>query len=161
MFCGDAMNVHLFVPVALTRAVLPIMRSQSSGTIVQMSSQGAGEVAPFGIRVMIVEPSRFRTSFHHDVQETAVHGAYRDVLAAIRADLAGADGVQEGDPVRAAALIVDLVRGDRVPLRLPLGAEAVQRIGASYRSNLEALEQWADLARSADFAGTVPAQRPI
>ncbi|TDE10972.1 SDR family oxidoreductase [Jiangella asiatica] len=184
----EAMELHFFVPAALVRAVLPVMREQGSGTIVQMSSQGgrmsfpgvgaysagkfalegwsealAGEVAPFGVRVMIVEPSRFRTAFNAaDVLAvTDVSPVYRDVLATVRGDLAGADGIQEGDPVRAADVIVDLVHGDGPPLRLPLGAEAVERIGASYGANLTALRQWADTARATDFPDAPPSSRPV
>lgn len=183
-----ALDLHLFGPAALVRAVLPTMRKQLRGTIVQMSSQGgrisfpgvgaysagkfalegwsealAGEVAPFGIRVMLVEPSRFRTAFNQSDVLTfaASSSAYRDALGAVRADMAAADGRQEGDPAKAAELIVDLARGDDVPLRLPLGAEAVQRIGASYRQNLDALERWAEVARGTDFADAAPSARPI
>jgi NAD(P)-dependent dehydrogenase (short-subunit alcohol dehydrogenase family) len=180
------MDLHLFGPAALVRAVLPAMRAQRSGTIVQMSSQGgrisfpgvsaysaskfalegwseslAGEVAPFGIRVMIVEPSRFRTGFHDSLEFTATADAYGDSLAAIRTDMAGIAGRQEGDPDKAARIIADLVAGDEVPLRLPLGAEAVQRLSAAHRDGLEAIERLADLARSADFAGVAPSVRPV
>ncbi|WP_017601530.1 SDR family oxidoreductase, partial [Nocardiopsis lucentensis] len=131
---GDAqlrelMDLHLFGPAALVRAALPAMRARSTGTIVQMSSQGgrmsfpgvaaysaskfalegwsealAGEVAQFGIRVMIVEPSRFRTDFNASgtLEFAEASETYRDLLAAVRADMAGADGTQEGDPARAA-----------------------------------------------------------
>lgn len=184
----EAMDLHLFVPAALVRAVLPTMRGQGSGTIIQMSSQGgrvsfpgagaysagkfalegwsealAGEVAPFGIRVMMVEPSRFRTGFNQpDVLAFAESSpAYREALRAMRADLAQVDGVQEGDPAKAAEVIVDVTRGGEVPLRLPLGAEAVQRIGNGYRANLEALEKWADIARGTDFADAPPSNRPV
>jgi NAD(P)-dependent dehydrogenase (short-subunit alcohol dehydrogenase family) len=124
---------------------------------------GAAEVAPFGIRVMLVEPSRFRTAFNASdaLAVTEASDVYRDVLAAVRADLTGADGTQEGDPDRAAAVIADFVHGDDIPLRLPLGSEAVERIGASYHTNLSSLHQWADTARSADFPDAVPADRPI
>jgi len=93
----DMLEQHVVGPAALTRAVLPHMRERSAGNIVQVSSQGgrvsfpgagsysagkfalegwsealAGEVAPFGIRVLIVEPSRFRTGFNNaDVLEIA------------------------------------------------------------------------------------------
>ncbi|TDP88908.1 SDR family oxidoreductase [Labedaea rhizosphaerae] len=177
----ESMELHLFVPVALTQAVLPIMRRQGGGTIVQMSSQGgrrsfpgvgaytcakfalegwsealAGEVAPFGVRVMIVEPSRFRTAFNEAgvLAFAEVSEVYRDVLAEVRARMATADGVQEGDPDAAATVIADLVHSDAVPLRLPLGAEAVEQIGTSYRTNLALLEQWAEVARGTDFAPT-------
>ena len=85
----DMLDQHLLGPAAFVRAVVPVMRAAGSGSIVQMSSQGgrisfpavgsysagkfalegwsealSGEVAPFGIRVLIVEPSRFRTEFN-------------------------------------------------------------------------------------------------
>lgn len=184
----DLMDLHLHGPAALVRAALPVMRTQGAGTIVQMSSQGgrmsfpgvsaysaskfalegwsealAGEVAPFGIRVMIVEPSRFRTGFNAaDVLEFAeASEIYRGVLAAVRADLAGADGRQEGDPARAAEIIVSLVHGDEVPLRLPLGREAVKRLSGTYQRGLADVERWAEVAASADFADAPASVRPI
>jgi NAD(P)-dependent dehydrogenase (short-subunit alcohol dehydrogenase family) len=184
----EQLALHLFGPAALVRAVLPTMREQKSGTIVQLSSQGgrmsfpgvgaysaskfalegwsealAGEVAPFGVRVLVVEPSRFRTSFNTPdaLGFAAPSDTYADVLAPVRADMAGADGAQEGDPVRAAEIVVRLAHAETVPLRLPLGAEAVQRISAAYRRGLAEVEQWADLARSADFDDVLPSSRPI
>lgn len=190
---GDAqlrelMDLHLFGPAALVRAALPTMHARGSGTIVQMSSQGgrmsfpgvaaysaskfalegwseslAGEVGPFGIRVMIVEPSRFRTDFNaaETLEFTESSERYRDLLAAVRADMAGADGRQEGDPVRAAEIIVGLVHGDEVPLRLPLGREAVERISGVHRRGLAEVERWAATARSADFEGVPASARPV
>lgn len=184
----DLMDLHLFGPAALVRAALPVMRAQGGGTIVQMSSQGgrmsfpgvstysaskfalegwsealAGEVAPFGIRVMLVEPSRFRTAFNAaDVLDyTDVSQTYREILADVRADMSSADGLQEGDPVKAAQIIVSLAHSEQVPLRLPLGAEAVERLTATYRRGLDEVNQWADLARSADFTDAPASLRPI
>lgn len=184
----ELMDLHLFGPAALVRAALPAMRVRGSGTIVQMSSQGgrmsfpgvaaysaskfalegwsealAAEVAPFGIRVMIVEPSRFRTDFNAaDVLELAEPSeTYRDLLAAVRADMSAADGAQEGDPARAAEIIVSLAHSDEVPLRLPLGREAVERISRAYRRGLDEVERWAETARSADFEGVPASVRPI
>jgi NAD(P)-dependent dehydrogenase (short-subunit alcohol dehydrogenase family) len=184
----ELMDLHLFGPAALVRAALPVMRAQGGGTIVQMSSQGgrmsfpgvstysaskfalegwsealAGEVAPFGIRVMLVEPSRFRTAFHAaDVLDfTDTSQTYREILADVRADMAGADGIQEGDPAKAAQIIVSLAHSDEVPLRLPLGAEAVRRVTAAYQRGLDEVARWADLARSADFPDVAASVRPI
>jgi NAD(P)-dependent dehydrogenase (short-subunit alcohol dehydrogenase family) len=184
----DLMDLHLFGPAALVRASLPVMRAQGAGTIVQMSSQGgrtsfpgvsaysaskfalegwsealAGEVAPFGIRVLLVEPSRFRSAFiAADVLDfTDVSPTYREILGDVRADMAGADGTQEGDPVKAAQIIVSLAHSDEVPLRLPLGAEAVERLTATYQRGLDGVAQWAELARSADFTGVAASVRPI
>lgn len=182
----DLMALHLFGPAALVRAALPSMRAQGSGTIIQMSSQGgrisfpgvsaysaskfalegwseslAGEVAPFGVRVMIVEPSRFRTGFHGALEFTEADAVYGDTLAAVRTDMAGVDGRQEGDPDKAARIITDLVASDDLPLRLPLGAEAVERLYAAHRRGLDEIERLADLARSADFEGMAPSVRPV
>jgi NAD(P)-dependent dehydrogenase (short-subunit alcohol dehydrogenase family) len=123
----------------------------------------SGEVAPFGIRVMLIEPSRFRTSFNAaDVLAfTPVSETYSDALAAVRTDMADADGIQEGDPAKAADIIVSRAHSDEVPLRLALGREAVERISGVYRRGLAEVEQWADLARSADFAGAAASSRPI
>ncbi|MFI6300041.1 SDR family NAD(P)-dependent oxidoreductase [Nonomuraea sp. NPDC050790] len=190
---GDAalrelMDLHLFGPAALVRAALPPMRAQGAGTIVQMSSQGgrmsfpgvsaysaskfalegwsealAGEVAPFGIRVMIVEPSRFRTGFNGAgvLEFAAASPTYREVLDRVRADMAGTDGHQEGDPVRAAEIIVSLAHADEVPLRLPLGREAVERISGVHARGLAEVERWAEIARGADFPGVPASVRPI
>lgn len=182
------MDLHLFGPAALVRAALPIMRAQGCGTIVQMSSQGgrmsfpgvstysaskfalegwsealAGEVAPFGIRVMLVEPSRFRTAFNaaEVLDFTAISPTYREILTDVRADMSGADGNQEGDPVKAAQIIVSLAHSEEVPLRLPLGAEAVERLTAAYRRGLDGVGQWAELARSADFTDIATSVRRI
>ncbi|CDO07021.1 SDR family NAD(P)-dependent oxidoreductase [Mycolicibacterium cosmeticum] len=184
----DLMELHLFGPAALVRAALPVMRAQRSGTIVQMSSQGgrmsfpgvstysaskfalegwsealAGEVAPFGIRVMLVEPSRFRTAFNAAgvLDFTEISTTYRDILHDVRADMAGADGVQEGDPAKAAEIIVSFAHAEVVPLRLPLGAEAVERLTATYQRGLDEVNQWALLAGSADYADSTPSARPI
>jgi NAD(P)-dependent dehydrogenase (short-subunit alcohol dehydrogenase family) len=182
----DMLAQHLFGPAALVRAVLPHMRAARSGTIVQMSSQGgrlsfpavgsysaakfalegwsealSGELAPFGIRVLIVEPSRFRTGFNAaDVLlASAERPEYDGVIGAIRADMAGADGVQEGDPVRAAAAIRHVVDAPEAPLRLPLGGEAVRNLTASYEHHLDEVRRWRQVSESADFPDAAPAVR--
>ncbi len=182
----DLLAQHLLGPAAYVRAVLPHMRAAGSGAIIQMSSQGgrlsfpavgsysaakfalegwsealAGEVAPFGIRVLIVEPSRFRTEFSSPgVLRTAPPDPlYQRVSGRIRADLAGADGRQEGDPVRAAAVIRRMLGEPDAPLRLPLGAEAVRNLAASYQRSLDDVQRWAQVSESADFPGLPPAVR--
>ncbi|WP_405485281.1 SDR family NAD(P)-dependent oxidoreductase [Nocardia sp. NBC_00511] len=177
---------HLFGPAAYVRAVLPHLRGRRSGAIVQMSSQGgrmsfpavgsysagkfalegwsealAGEVAPFGIRVLIVEPSRFRTAFNAaDVLETAQRSSiYDEVIGAVRVNMAEADGRQEGDPARAARVIRDMLEHPDAPLRLPLGAEAVRNLTRVYRGALDDVEKWAAVSESADYPGMAPAVR--
>jgi NAD(P)-dependent dehydrogenase (short-subunit alcohol dehydrogenase family) len=182
----DMLAQHLLGPAALTRAVLPRFRAQRAGSIVQMSSQGgrisfpavgsytaakfalegwsealAGEVAPFGVRVLIVEPSRFRTEFNASgvLRAASRAPAYDDVLVAVRADMAGADGIQEGDPARAAAIIRDVLVAEAAPLRLPLGAEAVRRLSSAYERALADVRAWASVSESSDFPGMAPATR--
>ncbi|MFD4366665.1 hypothetical protein [Rhodococcus sp. NPDC058521] len=79
----------------------------------------------------------------------------------MRTDMAAADGIQEGNPVQAAKVIVDLAHSDQIPLRLPLGAEAVERIGTSYRANLESLQEWAEIARGTDFTDGSESSRTV
>ncbi|MBE1878268.1 SDR family NAD(P)-dependent oxidoreductase [Myceligenerans pegani] len=182
----DMLDQHLFGPAAYVRAVLPHLRERGSGAIVQMSSQGgrmsfpavgsysagkfalegwsealAGEVAPFGIRVLVVEPSRFRTAFNaSDVLRQAERNtAYDGVTGAVRANMTEADGVQEGDPGRAAAVIREMLDRPDAPLRLPLGAEAVRNLTRAYRRALDDVGAWAAVSESADFPGMPPAVR--
>jgi NAD(P)-dependent dehydrogenase (short-subunit alcohol dehydrogenase family) len=174
----DLMEVHFFGPAALTRAVLPHMRQQRSGAIVQISSLGgrmafagvgaysatkfaleglsealAAEVAPFGIKVLIVEPGVFRTRLHRTGtrQETAAIPAYNDIIGPVRAQLAGLDGQQPGDPAKAAAAILSALGTDTTPLRLPLGNDAADAITASLDATRAELAAWEPVTRSTDF----------
>lgn len=150
------METNFFGAITITKEFLPLMRQQGSGHIVQISSQAgfraapgfgvynaskfalegfsealAQEVAPFGIRVTIVEPGPFRTEFLgtsmkmaqqkiETYQSTPVAGMYNYVVSN--------NGKQEGDPVKAAQAIVDYVYSDTKALRLPLGKAPVQGI---------------------------------
>jgi NAD(P)-dependent dehydrogenase (short-subunit alcohol dehydrogenase family) len=176
------LEVNVLGPMALTRALLPHLRERGAGHIVQMSSVGgvignpghaayamtkfaleglsealAGEVAPFGIRVTIVEPGPFRTGFAgRSMRFAAPNPAYAGTPAGLlRGRMGEQDGNQPGDPVRAATTIVDWVHGglggEHVPLRLPLGENAVRRIGVRLRERLAELDRVADLARSTDY----------
>lgn len=184
----EVLELNFFAAAALTRAVLPGMRERKSGTVIQMSSQGgrlsypgvgaysaskfalegwsealAAEMAPFGVRVVLVEPSRFRTGFNtsHSLGMATTMDAYADVVGPVRADLSGADGIQEGDPARAAVILADLAQADDVPLRLPLGTEAVARLGQCYERELANVLDWAEVARGADFPGMPAAARAV
>jgi len=85
--------------------------------------------------------------------------AYDDVVGAVRANMAEADGVQEGDPHRAAAAIREVLAAPDAPLRLPLGAEAVRNLTRVYQRSLDDVRAWADVSESADFPGMRPALR--
>ncbi len=73
--------------------------------------------------------------------------------------MAEADGVQEGDPARAARVIRDVLDAPDAPLRLPLGAEAVRNLTRVYRAALDDVGKWASVSGSADFPNMPPAVR--
>jgi NAD(P)-dependent dehydrogenase (short-subunit alcohol dehydrogenase family) len=171
------MDTMFFGAIALTQAVLPHLRAQGSGTIVQMSSMGgqmtapgfgpycaakfaleamsealAGEVAPLGIRVVIVEPGSFRTAFAGDrLHRAGALDAYADTVGQTRAFMAGQDGTQAGDPAKAAAAVVAIVAAPEAPLRLALGEDAVQGIGAALDARRAELDAWAATSATTDF----------
>ncbi|WP_232383639.1 oxidoreductase [Actinomadura violacea] len=173
----DLMDLHFFGPAALTRAVLPHMRAQGSGAVVQLTSQGgrlsfpgvggysatkfalegltealAAEVAPFGIKVMIVEPGAFRTSFAGGgLQMTAEMPEYAATVGQVRKGLPDSDGKQPGDPAKAAAAILTALDAEDTPLRLPLGSDAADAVAASLDGLQKELAAWEPLIRSTDF----------
>ncbi|HEX2604464.1 MAG TPA: oxidoreductase [Oxalicibacterium sp.] len=171
-------EINVWGLTQMTRAVLPIMRKQRSGHIVNISSMSgiasfpavsfyngskfaveglseslAQEVAPLGIKVLIVEPGPFRTDWAgRSADEAPVEIADYDATAGARMrTMRGYSGKQPGDPQRAAAIIVQTVESPNPPLRLLLGKMA---LGVA-RSKLEAMrkdfEQWAEVSESADF----------
>ncbi|MFF2513648.1 oxidoreductase [Streptomyces sp. NPDC058086] len=148
-------DLHVFGPAALVRAVLPYMRAERSGAIVQMSSMGgqmsfagfsaysgtkfalegmsealADEVKEFGIRVLIVEPGAFRTALMDSTRAGVSPdlGVYDDSVGATRRMVETADGTQPGDPAKAAALVLAALDAEHTPLRLPLGDDAVTAV---------------------------------
>jgi NAD(P)-dependent dehydrogenase (short-subunit alcohol dehydrogenase family) len=173
----DLMDLHFFGPAALTRAVLPHMRAQKSGAIVQLTSMGgrlsfagvgaysatkfalegltealAAEVAPFGIKVMIVEPGAFRTGFAGGaLAQTAQLDAYADSVGAFRSDLPASDGKQPGDPAKAAAAILTALADENTPLRLPLGNDAFDYIQQHVVAEQKELAAWEQVGRAVDF----------
>ncbi|MFF4369219.1 oxidoreductase [Streptomyces sp. NPDC001594] len=175
----DLMELHFFGPAALIRAVLPHMRERRSGAIVQMSSMGGrlsfpgvgaysatkfalegltealrGEVAPFGIKTLIVEPGAFRTGFAGGAalqQSAGVLPAYADTVGAVRSGLPDSDGKQPGDPVKAAAAILAALDAPETPLRLALGNDALDAILAHADAAREEARTWEPVSRGTDF----------
>jgi NAD(P)-dependent dehydrogenase (short-subunit alcohol dehydrogenase family) len=170
----DLFDLHFFAPAALTRAVLPQMREQGGGTIVQMSSVGGqvtapgfgaycatkfalegltetlrDEVAPFGIRTMIVEPGAFRTGlFRKDAAYFSDEMAeYEETVAPTRAYVRGEHLKQPGDPALAANAILQALDSDEPPLRLVLGADAIGNIRGRFDRLQEELNRWEDVGR--------------
>ena len=174
------MDVMFFAPVNLVQAVLPGMRQRRRGAIVQISSMGgqvsmpgfgaycaakfalegisdalAGEVAPYGITVLIVEPGAFATSFGATrSQMSPDSGHYEDTVGPQRRAVASMNGSQPGDPVKAAAAILEALDAADPPLRLALGADAVEHIGSTLDARRAELDEWAPLSRSTSRSTT-------
>jgi NAD(P)-dependent dehydrogenase (short-subunit alcohol dehydrogenase family) len=173
-------EANLFGVVNVTRAALPVLRAQRAGHIVQFSSVGGrvggspgmgayqtakfavegfsevlnAEVKPLGITVLIVEPGPFRTEWstssmvRHDVGPD-----YDRTVGEMNRMREATAATWPGDPVRAAKIIVDVVGMAEPPLRLLLGARAVEAAERSSRERAEEAATWAELSRSADFPG--------
>jgi NAD(P)-dependent dehydrogenase (short-subunit alcohol dehydrogenase family) len=162
----------------MTRAVLPGMRARRSGFIVNVSSIGGfvgfpgvgyynatkfavngfsealqKELAPLGIKVMVVQPSGFRTDWAGRSANDAPHKIedYAETAGANQAAIRGYSGNQPGDPVRAAKAIVEAVESKNPPFNFFLGRAALRNA----RLRLEALqsdvETWAEVTEGADF----------
>jgi NAD(P)-dependent dehydrogenase (short-subunit alcohol dehydrogenase family) len=147
-------ETNLFGPVNVTRAVLPIMREQRRGVIVTISSTGgitgqafvsayssakfgvegwmeslAPEVAPFGIRTMLVEPGFFRTELLTDESTKWPEASINDYAENTRRTVSAwkkMDGQQGGDPAKLARALVELATRPEPPVRWPAGADAVE-----------------------------------
>jgi NAD(P)-dependent dehydrogenase (short-subunit alcohol dehydrogenase family) len=171
------LEVNLLGTMNVTRAVLPSLRAQGSGHLVQISSLGglagfAGnsaysaskfalegwsevlsrELAPFGINVTIVEPGGFRTEWAgRSMIKAAPLAAYDVVMTERRAGMEQANGRQPGDPARAAQAIIAVIESEHPPLRLPLGTDAVTIIRQHLQQQLSDLDRWESLSRSTDF----------
>jgi NAD(P)-dependent dehydrogenase (short-subunit alcohol dehydrogenase family) len=175
----DLMDLHFFSPVALTRAVLPGMRSRGSGAIVQISSMGgrmsfagvsaysaskfalegwsealAAEVSPFGIQVLIVEPGAFRTGLQGGAMRmTAPLPAYDSIVGPVRKMQEDYNGTQPGDPQKAAAAVLAALGSDSPPLRLVLGRDAAEAISAADARTRAEFEAWEQVTRGTDLSG--------
>jgi NAD(P)-dependent dehydrogenase (short-subunit alcohol dehydrogenase family) len=147
-------ETNLFGPVNVTRAVLPVMRAHRRGLIVTISSTGgisgqafvsaysaakfgvegwieslAPEVAPFGIRTMLVEPGFFRTELLTDDSTKWPEASIDDYAEKTRQTVIawkGMNGLQGGDPAKLAKALVQLASRAELPLRWPAGADAVE-----------------------------------
>ncbi|MFL6661282.1 MAG: SDR family oxidoreductase [Rhizobacter sp.] len=166
----------LFGPMNLTRAVLPVMRRQRSGLLLTISSTAgisggmfltayaaakfgiegwmeslAPEVAPFGIRTMLVEPGFFRTELLSAGSTTYASPAIDDYAERTRETVAAwsaMDGKQGGDPVKLAKALVTLADLEAPPERFAAGADAVQAFEAKAQALLAQAEKHRTLSSS-------------
>jgi len=169
---------NVFGLLAVTRAILPHMRRQRSGHILNISSIGgfaasagwgvynstkfavegltealAIELKPLGIYATIIEPGFFRTDFL-DGQSLAVSPAqipdYHETAGAMRNFAAGANHAQPGDPAKLAAALMVLVDQPEPPVRMPFGSDTIKRIEAKMAFVAQELDRWRNLAISTD-----------
>ncbi len=148
------LETNLFGPLNVTRAVLPVMRDQRSGLVVTMSSTAGlvgqefctayaaskfgvegwmesltPEIAPFGIRTMLVEPGFFRTELLTPESTSYAEPSIEDYAERTTQTVAvwnSMNGKQGGDPAKLAAALVQLAGQDEPPLRWAAGADAVE-----------------------------------
>jgi len=172
--------VNVLAPIAVIRAVLPMLRRRRSGHIINLSSiaglapaPGAGlyaaskaalwalsqslaqEVEPFGISVTVVSPGPFRTEF---LSARSVHQTgdlAQDYQSTVTGDALGRlmrrAGIQTGDPDRAAQALIEIVNSPKPPVDLLLGADALARL-QEQRSRFEReVQDWRHLTVGADF----------
>jgi NAD(P)-dependent dehydrogenase (short-subunit alcohol dehydrogenase family) len=171
---------HHGSPVALIRLVLAHMRAQGGGAIVQMSSVGGqitapgfgaycatkfalegltqafnDEVASFGIRALIVEPGAFRTGlFRPDAAyQSDAMPEYAATVGPTRAYVNGNNGLQPGDPAKAAQAILSALDADEPPLRLVLGGDAIDNIRARLDQLTAELTRWEAVGRQTAIEG--------
>lgn len=172
-------ETNVFGLLAVTRAVLPHLRRQRSGHILNLSSLGGyqsgpafgvycstkfaveglsealhAELAPLGISVTVVEPGYFRTEFLESksvVESPTVIADYAETSGKVRAFAKAVSLQQPGDPVRFAQAVLALVASPHPPLRLPLGSDAVATIEAKHAFVTRELGDWRAVAVSTDF----------
>jgi NAD(P)-dependent dehydrogenase (short-subunit alcohol dehydrogenase family) len=167
-------ETNLFGPLNVTRAVLPVMRAQRSGLVVTFSSIAgiAGgefnsayaaskfalegwmesltpEVAPFGIRTMLVEPGFFRTELLEDTSTTWPEPSIDDYAERTRQTVVAwqrMNGKQSGDPAKLATALVQLAGQEEPPLRWVAGADAVEAVEQKARTLLAQADAHRDLS---------------
>ena len=173
-------ETNFFGALRVTQAVLPHLRLQRSGHIVNISSVAgrapaagsglyaaskcalaglsealAAEVAPLGVGVTIVEPGAFRTDFlsSSSIRTVPVQIADYDGTAGASLDrLVPMDGLQLGDPYLAVAAIIDAVEAPEPPLHLVLGSDSLERSRANIAALVGDLDRWEHVSRATAFS---------
>lgn len=177
-------EVNCFGVIEMTRAVLPLMRQQKSGHIVNITSIGGlasiggfalycstkfavegfaeglrDEVKPLGINVTIVEPGAFRTEFagNANVRPETEIDDYKPVIDPIRAYLYDNHQKQPGDPKKAALAIIQAVESENPPLRLLLGADAYGMWERKRKEERQEFAEWKEIGINTAYEDAVVA----
>jgi NAD(P)-dependent dehydrogenase (short-subunit alcohol dehydrogenase family) len=169
-------ETNLFGPLNVTRAVLPVMRAQRSGLVVTMSSTAGligqeftsayaaskfavegwmesltPEVAPFGVRTMVVEPGFFRTDLLTPESTSYAEPSIEDYAERTRQTVAawtGMNGLQGGDPAKLARGLVQLAGSQEPPVRWVAGADAVAGVEQKAKDLLAQVDAHRELSSS-------------
>jgi NAD(P)-dependent dehydrogenase (short-subunit alcohol dehydrogenase family) len=175
----DVFETNFFGTWNVIRAVLPHLRANRSGHIVNFSSiggitgsMGNGlynaskfaveglsealeiELKPFGVTVTIVEPGYFRTDFlsSSSIKQAAmVTNVYAETAGAVRNAASPRSGSQPGDPAKAVAVVIEAVESNVPPLRLPMGPDAFSRIEAKITRIEQEISRWEKAASDTQF----------
>jgi NAD(P)-dependent dehydrogenase (short-subunit alcohol dehydrogenase family) len=173
------LETNLYAPIEVTRAVLPYMRKQRSGRILQISSIGgrvgnagltmyqaakfglggfsealAKEVAPLGILVTCVEPGGFRTDWAGSSMSYASQVEGYETTVDQRTNLfTSGKFIPMGDPDKAAKVMVELVENPKPPVHLVLGSEAIGMLKQADAVRQEELQKWLPVSVSTDYDG--------
>ncbi|WP_343728765.1 oxidoreductase [Duganella sp.] len=171
-------ETNVFGLLNVSRAVLPVMRRQGSGHVINISSVGgyssyagwgvygstkfaveglseamASELEPLGIKVTVVEPGFFRTDFLDATSLVATRdriASYAATVGAMRDFAADVNHAQPGDPVKLASALLQLADSATPPVRLQLGSDTVQRVRAKNQFVEKEMAAWLDVALSTD-----------
>ena len=177
----EVYGVNVFGLLNVTRAVLPVMRAQGSGRIINIGSMGGfasfaatgiyastkfavegiteslnGDLANSGITATVIEPGQFRTDFMDpsSMRFTAAERipAYdQTVTGLIETFRNSGNHTQAGDPRKAAEIVVQVASADPPPVRVPLGKDAVQRVEKKLAQVAAELALWRTIGESTDF----------
>lgn len=176
----DLFNTNVFGLLNVIRAIVPYMRAQSSGHIINLSSIGgyasypgwgvycatkfavealteslAYELKPLGVLATTVEPGFFRTDFLDSSSLVSTKNSfaeYAGTVGAMREFAASANHAQPGDPAKLSQAILTLADSENPPLRLPLGSDTVHKLIEKNRFVEKELDTWRELAASTDYA---------
>ena len=176
-------DANFFGVVNLTRAALPVMRRQRCGRIINISSVGgriatpglsayqsakwavggftealAQEVAPFGVKVISVEPGGMRTEWGQIAasQIPELLPDYKPSVGAVLEMLTPHLNQALGNPVKVAQVILRLAAHDHPPAHLLLGGDALEYCGAADAARKSAADLWRNVSQSTDFSAADP-----
>jgi short-subunit dehydrogenase len=182
---SNIFSVNVLAVMEVTKRVIPVMREQASGHIINIGSVAGFAGAPgwaiysatkaaiaafsevlaldvkeFGIKVTVIEPSGFRTGFLTE-SSLALIPNVTDGYNAVKdtqTSYLSANGSQPGDPERAAEIFIELAESPEVPEHLFLGRDAYNRAAEKLRAMSDELEIWKKVSFNADF---IPDNKPL